>query len=515
MRKYLPLLFLCIISYKSSLSGGVLNDGATIVIAGSTSMYIAGGTSNGNYLNQTNTTNGSIDLDGDLYVEGNWTNNATGGNVFTNVDADGTVRLNGAAVQTIGGSRATFFENLNLTSADKTLGVTGSSVKGTLTVDAVLNLNSKTLIIDNSATTAITVVSDYINSETTDGLSVIQWNTKAIIGTYVVPFKKAGVDVSISEQITASTETGAGTGNITFYTYPTDVYNKPFPLGGMHVSPGENAVDRFWGVTASGYTSLTSNIILHYVPAEVSSNAGLAEADLFMQRWNPATSGWQTGGGSATAGSDLVTRNAVTAHGVMILSKSTSPLPIELTAFEANCIDDNKKTEIKWTTASETNNNFFTIEKSYDGSVYENLAEIPSQDGNSTIEQNYSYIDAVPYNGITYYRLKQTDYNGDSEISNAVTTDCVYDTEYPEVYNISYHSESGDITFDMSSPVGGVASYYVSCYDVKGDRLVQERVSLSKGQTSVSLGTRQLNRGIYFVSFMNETYSGAKKFIVH
>lgn len=525
MRKFLPFILLCVISYKLSYSqGGVLNNGATIVITASTSMYVAGGTANGNYKNQTNGTDGAIDIDGDMYVEGNWTNNATGNNVFINRDGDGTVRLNGAAVQAIGGAAATFFENLNLTNADKILTVTGNSVStsGTLTIDAVLDLsdgagNGKTFIVRNKATTAITLVSDYIKSETTDGLAIIQWNINDGTGSYVVPFKNAAVeDVSITQNVTVA---GDAAGVMRFTTYHTDMYGKPFLSPVTWQSPWVNVVDRYWGATSLGYTTQpTATMTLKYSDSDLNlaQNTGItSEASLFIQRYNPATNGWQTGGGSSTPASNLVSRVGVTAYGVMIASMSTSPLPIELTAFDVACIEDNKKTEITWTTASETNNDYFTLEKSRDGITYEPLANVPSQNGNSTIEQNYSYIDAAPYNGITYYQLKQTDYNGDSETSAPILADCIYDSDLPEVYNITYHAESGNVTFEMSSPVEGATSYYVSCYDVKGDRLVQESKSLTKGQNSINLNTRLLNRGIYFVSFMNDTYSGAKKFIVN
>ena len=92
-------------------------------------------------------------------------------------------------------------------------------------------------------------------------------------------------------------------------------------------------------------------------------------------------------------------------------------LPIELISFEANLNED--RVDIKWVTASEINNDYFTIEKSKDGKSWEKLL-IVSGAGNSNQVLEYYDIDYNPFKGISYYRLKQTDYNGKFAYSNVV-----------------------------------------------------------------------------------------------
>jgi hypothetical protein len=84
-------------------------------------------------------------------------------------------------------------------------------------------------------------------------------------------------------------------------------------------------------------------------------------------------------------------------------------LPIELLTFNATPENDNVL--LNWSTASETNNDFFTIEKTKDGLTFETVA-ILNGAGNSTQLNNYHCIDQHPYEGVSYYRLKQTDFNG-------------------------------------------------------------------------------------------------------
>lgn len=88
-------------------------------------------------------------------------------------------------------------------------------------------------------------------------------------------------------------------------------------------------------------------------------------------------------------------------------------LPISLQSFEAENIQ-NKHIRINWITASEVNNDYFTIERSKDGRNWETLTTI-SGAGNSTQLIEYQYIDEEPLNGVSYYRLKQTDFNGSYE----------------------------------------------------------------------------------------------------
>src|ERR1700756_585302 len=89
--------------------------------------------------------------------------------------------------------------------------------------------------------------------------------------------------------------------------------------------------------------------------------------------------------------------------------KTVSPLPIELLGFKA--IANGNKVDINWQTITETNNDYFTIEKSEDGKNFTQLATTKGA-GNSTTEKQYYESDYTPYSGTSYYRLKQTDFNG-------------------------------------------------------------------------------------------------------
>ncbi len=93
----------------------------------------------------------------------------------------------------------------------------------------------------------------------------------------------------------------------------------------------------------------------------------------------------------------------------------TIVLGIELEAFTATL--EGRIVTLNWTTASETNNNFFSIERSLDGNRWEWIEQTKGA-GNSIYKIHYSTIDINPYEGISYYRIKQTDFDGTTTYSD-------------------------------------------------------------------------------------------------
>lgn len=91
----------------------------------------------------------------------------------------------------------------------------------------------------------------------------------------------------------------------------------------------------------------------------------------------------------------------------------TRGLPIELLRFNAAVINNftNQFVELSWSTASEINNDYFTIERSINAKDWETVTKLNGA-GNSSAILNYIAYDKKPYSQTTYYRLKQTDYDG-------------------------------------------------------------------------------------------------------
>jgi hypothetical protein len=88
-----------------------------------------------------------------------------------------------------------------------------------------------------------------------------------------------------------------------------------------------------------------------------------------------------------------------------------APLPITLVSFDAKL--SGKQVNITWTTSTEINNDYFTVERSADGINFERLTQIKGA-GNSNFLKNYFFADESPFTGVNYYRLRQTDFDGKS-----------------------------------------------------------------------------------------------------
>jgi len=94
--------------------------------------------------------------------------------------------------------------------------------------------------------------------------------------------------------------------------------------------------------------------------------------------------------------------------------QAASVLPIELYSFDL--VPRFYQVDIEWITASESNNNYFSVERSRDGVVWEVVQEMPGA-GNSTDFIQYQLSDFHPYPGQSYYRIRQTDFDGQSSVS--------------------------------------------------------------------------------------------------
>ena len=145
--------------------------------------------------------------------------------------------------------------------------------------------------------------------------------------------------------------------------------------------------------------------------------------DLKVARWGGSS--WKDHGNGGTTGTasagTIVTSSAVTSFSPFSLASSTmnNPLPIELLSFSAD-VTKLDKVQLIWQTASEIDNDYFTIERSEDGYNWEEISIIVGA-GNSNSLLSYQTMDNAPYPGISYYRLKQTDFDGQFTHSQIVS----------------------------------------------------------------------------------------------
>ena len=169
----------------------------------------------------------------------------------------------------------------------------------------------------------------------------------------------------------------------------------------------------------------------------------------------------------------------------------TDFMPIELFSFSANTVDS-RYVELQWVTASEANNDYFTVERSKDATSFEAIGYVNGS-GNSNTIKDYSYIDNNPY-AESYYRLKQTDYDGTSTYSKIIAIQL--DSQSPANIRIT---NAGDILY-MSSNVQKSGIMYINIYDLIGKLVDVKSFNVSKGQNSIAIQTELKTGSIYLVS---------------
>jgi hypothetical protein len=122
-------------------------------------------------------------------------------------------------------------------------------------------------------------------------------------------------------------------------------------------------------------------------------------------------------------------------------------LPIELIAFNAK--QSGTEVLLTWNTASEFNNDYFTVEHSTDGTTFEEIGQVKGA-GNSNMLLNYSFPDVHPHQGLNYYRIKQTDFNGRGSYSEI---EVVEFSEEQMVMRISPNPSTGLFWIELKMPV--------------------------------------------------------------
>lgn len=208
--------------------------------------------------------------------------------------------------------------------------------------------------------------------------------------------------------------------------------------------------------------------------------------------------------GAATGGPDYrVNRTAVTfanlANNFHVASTDAvnSPLPIELVSFKGEVVED--KIQLTWKTESELNNDFFTVERTVTGEVFSSIGQV---NGRGTTSQDYTYslIDPNPFYGTSYYRLKQTDFDGTFTYSNIISV--TYEgSQFPFINVYPNPSKGGQVTIEIKG-LKNVETMPVVIYDLLGKELMKitMEVDENSGTASKSLSfERELPKGMYLI----------------
>jgi hypothetical protein len=205
--------------------------------------------------------------------------------------------------------------------------------------------------------------------------------------------------------------------------------------------------------------------------------------------------------------SGTISGGTVVNNGTNVLQSSSqaancTALAIEMLSFTAKKSGD--LVLLNWTTIKETNNDYFSIERSFDAMYFENIANIEGA-GNSLNKINYSYNDASAPKEILYYRLKQTDFDGNYTYSNIIVLNI---NKYNSAHMIMQQpffngSEIETTIYNIKSPI-----LNVEIIDILGAQIFIKTINPNEGTYKFTIETEIFTRGkIYFLRVYNNNSS--------
>jgi hypothetical protein len=273
------------------------------------------------------------------------------------------------------------------------------------------------------------------------------------------------------------------------------------PAAGLY-----SRLEREWKVVQNNFSE-TFNMDITLAPGADPASVNIADLRLLVDDDGNFTNAtvYAAGGGlsfsysnpviTVTGISNTQIPNNSTKFITIASANSSTPLPIELLDFNAVC--GNNDILIQWTTAIETNNEYFTIERSTDLVHYSAIAQIEGH-GNSSQPINYSYTDNDVEDGIYYsYRLKQTDFDGISKYSKVVVMKQNCGSPLAN-FNIYPNPTNGDI-LQLIYFSAKDQTAVIKFHDVLGQICLTKAIQLHHGTNNEVVPINNLNPGIYFI----------------
>ena len=181
------------------------------------------------------------------------------------------------------------------------------------------------------------------------------------------------------------------------------------------------------------------------------------------------------------------------------------PLPVKLVDFTVR--ENNGKNLLQWTTATESNSDYFNIERSCNAQFYEPIGRV-SASGFSTTQINYSFIDNNPAKGTNYYRLAMIDRSGRSEYSKIVSITSKENLAIDITY-VDLSTRTNTLSLKINSPQSLPAD--ISIIDMNGRTVFNTEIQIQKGINSFTKNIPVLPGGIYYVRLFTTTETVVKR----
>ncbi len=178
-----------------------------------------------------------------------------------------------------------------------------------------------------------------------------------------------------------------------------------------------------------------------------------------------------------------------------LMNLNSCPLPVELAYFEAQN-NGNKAVQLDWETTTETNNAFFEIQRKQDGQRWQSIGKINGS-GTTSEVQHYQFLDNRPYTGLSYYKLKQVDHDGNFEYSSIQSVEI----ERPKLLTIYPNPVENILTIELNTLENRITE--LSLINITGR--LERTISIQGNEQIKHINVKDLPQGIYFIQTSDST----------
>jgi hypothetical protein len=489
---------------------------------GGGSTTFSNGLSSSNPWNGGNTFNSDVSFIRTGSTNGNWRLDVGNANTFGSASNPVDVTIDngtGTGIFTFAEQGATIYGDLTVTGTPRSAGgvVTMAGTTGAQTITGSNDgWEFPTLTVTNSMGVSIDFTFNVTSALNLSGVLELPTDKVAILGSSATLSGSASGYVSRGAlQKLGNTATNSGTpftfhvGTDGFYApfeYTTDnsggnpevtvQYTRPGPGPSTPPFPLELVSQTEQWLLTVDDTQIGNTVIT--LPYGVQSGAIGDETDLRVAFSADGGSSWTNLAGTASGGEidgNAQTFSAGSSYIVTLASinAAQTPLPVELVYFEAEV--EQTAVQLRWATASEVNNDYFQVERSANGIQFDPIGAPIDGAGTTTEPLNYEYTDRNPLSGISYYRLKQVDFGGQ--------------TTYSKVVPIRVGGVASNELLIYPNPVQGQLQVIwggqqdierIRLLDAKGQELSVDAVIDNK-QAKVEL--QALTPGVYFLELLS------------
>ena len=416
-----------------------------------------------------------------------------------------TIGASGGTMRISGGSNRSLDSDIGITIPRLEMSTTGApvltvnipvTISNSLTLTSGIIFNDENLFtINNTAT-----VSGGSNASHVDGRLRKIGNTQ-----FTYPFGNNG----FYAPLTASALGGANSQHFTGRYFHTNPELAGYSRASKEATLGEINECEYWEFDRTNSTA-TPTITLSWSSDRTCPIVDFNE--FIVTQWNGTQ--WidlEAAGLTGDDNSGTVTNNLPVPSfmpPIFTLAQSFRILPVELLSFGAVALE-NQQVKVTWSTASEENNAYFTVERSIDGKTWSAIGIVPGV-GNSNQIESYEFIDEKPIFGRQFYRITQTDLDGKSQTFRVVGVTLTAAALEVNSYKVYPNPSAGQIK--IFSENANLEQAEITILNQQGQEMVSfEDVNGRLFEVDLS----HLPKGLYLIRIKNNHQLVSKKLVLH